>query len=78
MCNIYAASGPILSFVVESGSDTSVLISWKPPDMPNGEITGYIVTTIDLKDSRKKSNTIGDQTIFTETGLGMPFCKAFF
>ena len=41
--NIYIAPGPVSELRYEEDTDTSVNITWKPPNEPNGVIRIYFV-----------------------------------
>ena len=39
-----AAPGPVSNIVWTRQTDTFAVVSWGPPERPNGIITGYIIT----------------------------------
>ena len=43
-CFCYIGPGEVSDFMTELVSFTSVVISWSPPDAPNGDITVYELT----------------------------------
>ena len=52
-------------------NNTTLVINWGPPDDPNGNITSYSVSIIDLRNGnpvRQLENLIG--TSLTQTNLG--------
>ena len=43
-------SSAVTSLLADSTDDTTLVISWEPPATPNGNITSYSVSIINLKD----------------------------
>ncbi len=67
-------SGPVTEFAL-SYSDTRVQISWMPPDMPNGLITGYYLRLLDLQYFTTillKNVSANDETSYSQSGLSKP------
>ena len=57
------------SVVNTSATDTTVTLSWMPPDPPNGIITDYQVQYRSGDDSDMQQNTMNDVTNYKVTGL---------
>ncbi len=71
---VVLVSGPVTEFAL-SYSDTRVQISWMPPDMPNGLITGYYLRLLDLKNFTTillKNVSANDETSYSQSGLSKP------
>ena len=72
MCNsVILESSEVLNLKSNSLNDSSLLISWNPPAVPNGIILGYTILIINLVDKRTllKVNTTADATAIFESGL---------
>ena len=56
----------------ESANNTTLVISWEPPAIPNGNITNYSVSIINLKDGSavRQDNVPVEIDNLTETNLG--------
>ena len=63
-------SSEVTELQAESTDDATLVISWEPPATPNGNITSYSVSIINLKDGSavRQESTISTTT--TQTGLG--------
>ena len=69
-----AESGPVLKLTVSPLDDSSVTISWMPPNIPNGVITSYNVMIFKLEGNTGiliMNTTSGSQTTFMGSNLGM-------
>ena len=64
-------SSEVTELQAESIDDTTLVISWEPPATPNGNITSYSVSMINLRDGSavRQENTVS--TTITQTDLGM-------
>ena len=58
-------SGPVRGLATTSPSDSTLVISWSSPAMPNGIITSFLVRINDLDMSSD-----GEVTNYTASGLG--------
>ena len=54
-----------------SEDNDTLIISWEPPDSPNGRLLNYSVSIINLKDGSTVRREITLDTDITETDLGM-------
>ena len=66
-------SSPVLNFKISSSGDNNLTISWTTPDMPNGIITSYFVSIVDLNSNIYITNTSTldeSQISFTVINLG--------
>ena len=66
-------SSEVTNFVqVQSTDDTTLVISWEPPATPNGNITSYSVSIINLKDGSavRQGSILLEINNLTETNLG--------
>ena len=65
-------SSEVTNFQVQSTNDTTLVISWEPPATPNGNITSYSVSIINLKDGSavRQGNALLEINNLTETNLG--------
>ena len=62
----------VTNLQAESANDTTLAISWEPPATPNGNITSYSVSIINLKDGSgvRQENIPVEINNLTETDLG--------
>ena len=70
---ISAVSGPVRDLQTNSPDNFTLVISWRPPTTPNGNILSYTVTVKNLKDGTKFSDIVDSSAVttsFTENGLG--------
>ena len=65
-----SVSGPVASFLVEAQGDAEIHITWRPPDMPGGMITGYSLRIRDLKDNNFIEDIQISLTTFMRQNLG--------
>ena len=66
--------------MVSSESDSTILISWSSPAIPNGQIIRYSVRIFDLKNNveiTELNSGNGDQNNFTRMNLGMSISNIF-
>ena len=73
-CCFNAELGPVFKLLVSPLDDSSVMISWMPPGMPNGVITSYRVMIFKLEGNTEILNmntASGSQTTFMWSNLGM-------
>ena len=66
-------SSPVLNFKISSSGDNNLTISWTTPDIPNGIITSYFVSIVDLNSNIYITNTSTldeSQISFTVINLG--------
>jgi hypothetical protein len=54
-----------------SFNGTTVIVSWEPPNTPNGNILSYSVGIINLKDGSAVRHEMVNQLRYTESNLGM-------
>ena len=55
---------------VNSPNETTLVISWEPPANPNGNINGYTVRIINMRESSIVTQDMVSMQRFSETGLG--------
>ena len=70
---LFTVSSAVANLVADSmGNDDTLVISWGPPVTPNGAITSYSISIINLKDgSAVRQENVSIETLsVTETGLG--------
>ena len=60
------ASGPVRGLATTSPNDSTLVISWSSPAMPNGVITSFLVRINDLV-----MTSDGEVTNYTANSLGM-------
>ncbi len=48
---ICVVSGPVSTLIILPTTDTSIHITWSLPKAPNGIITAYSLTLLDLKNN---------------------------
>ena len=66
-------SGPVTDLQTNSPDDFTLVISWRPPTTPNGNILSYIVRIDNLKNGTTLTNIVDPSAVmtsFTESGLG--------
>ena len=67
-------SGPVRDLQTNSPDDFTLVISWRPPTTPNGNIISYTVRIENLRDGtilRDIMNHSVAMTNLTESGLGI-------
>ena len=70
--DISAVSGPVRDLQTNSPDDSTLVISWRPPTTPNGNIISYTVRIDNLRDGTtlREMNHSAVITNLTESGLG--------
>ena len=66
-------SGPVSDLQTNSPDDFTLVISWRPPTAPNGNILSYTVRIENLTDGTALSDIVDPSaftTSLTENGLG--------
>ena len=66
-------SGPVSDLQANSPDDFTLVISWRPPTTPNGNIISYTVTIENLRDGTTLRDIVDPSavtTTLTENGLG--------
>jgi hypothetical protein len=65
-------SSVVTGINVNSTNDTTLVISWKPPAYPNGDIHSYSINITNIGDGSTVRSDSKDSNIdsITETGLG--------
>ena len=66
-------SGPVTDLQTNSPDNSTLVVSWRPPTTPNGNIISYTVTIENLRDEttmRYIVNSSAVTTSLTENGLG--------
>ena len=67
-------SGPVRDLQTNSPDDFTLVISWRPPTTPNGNIISYTVRIDNLRDGttlRDIMDHSAAMTSLTESGLGI-------
>ena len=66
-------SGPVSDLQINSPDDFTLVISWRPPTIPNGNILSYTVTIENLRDGTTLRDIVDPSPVptnLTENGLG--------
>ena len=66
-------SGPVRDLRTNSPDNFTLVISWKPPTTPNGNILSYTVTIENLRDGTTLRDIVDPSAVttsLTENGLG--------
>ena len=63
-------SGLVSELELNSVNDTTLLISWGEPVIPNGNILSYSITITDLRDDSIVRRATEESTSFMATNLG--------
>ncbi len=68
-----AVSGEVSNLQANPMNDTTLVISWEQPVSPNGDITSYSVSIINLKDGTtvRQESVAVEMTSISTTNLGM-------
>ena len=70
-------SGPVRDLQTNSPHNSTLVISWRPPTTPNGNIISYTVRIENLRDGTKLMDHSLAMTSLTENRLGTinnPYC----
>ena len=70
---ISAVSGPVRDLQTNSPDNSTLVISWRPPTTPNGNILSYTVTVENLRDGTTLKDIVDPSaatTSITENSLG--------
>ena len=62
-------SGPVTDLQTNSPDNSILIISWRPPTIPNGNITSYTVRIENLRDGIAMNHNAA-MTSLTENDLG--------
>ena len=68
-----AVSGPVTDLQINSPDDFTLVISWRPPTTPNGNIISYTVRIENLRDGTTLRDIVDPSAVITsltENGLG--------
>ena len=71
--NYFAVSGPVSDLQTNSPDDFTLVISWRPPTTPNGNIISYTVRIENLRDGTTLRDIVDPSAVttsLTENGLG--------
>ena len=66
-------SGPVTDLQTNSPDDFTLVIFWRPPTTPNGNILSYTITIENLKDGTTLQDIVNPSAVttsLTENGLG--------
>ena len=66
-------SGPVTDLQINSPDDFTLVISWRPPTTPNGNIISYTVQIENLRDGTTLRDIVDPSAVITsltENGLG--------
>ena len=66
-------SGPVRDLKTNSPDNFTLVISWRPPTTPNGNIISYTVTVENLRDGTTLRDIVDPNAVttsLTENGLG--------
>ena len=66
-------SGPVSDLQTHSPDNSTLVISWRPPTTPNGNIISYTVTVENLRDGTKFRDIVDPSAVttsLTENSLG--------
>ena len=69
-------SGPVSDLQTNSPDNSTLVISWRPPTIPNGEIIGYTIRIENLRDGTTMNHNTA-MTSLTESDLGTLFYTYF-
>jgi len=64
------APGPVSGIELQGFNSTTLIISWKAPQTPNGLILDYIITVVRVTDGAVVLNVEGDSLVIAATDLG--------
>ena len=69
---LFAVSSAVTNLTADSMGNDTLVISWGPPVTPNGAMTSYSISIINLKDGSavRQENTLIETLSVTQTGLG--------
>ena len=69
-------SGPVSDLQTNSPDNSTLVISWRPPTIPNGEIISYTIRIENLRDGTTMNHN-ATMTSLTENDLGTLFYTYF-
>ena len=72
---ISAVSGPVSDLQTNSPDNSTLVISWRPPSTPNGNILSYTVRIENLRDGTTLRDIVDSSAITTMNGLGTMIYK---